>query len=110
MTGIELNMAEVRQANTRMAATRNMLDSIANELVRLQTTIDSRVLDQSNLRSRLNNAQRETASIGTDLQNLREVIIRSINMYEETDAELAAKAPSFMNSTGPPRNLSAFVL
>ena len=112
MSKIDVNIDETRLANSRLPFIRDNINNIVSQLIHLRSAIDPRVLNQNNLRVRLNNSCSNIASIEDDLRNLNATITSILNRYENTDQILLSRVPTggLMGSSGSSRNVNAFTL
>jgi len=110
MSGIDVNIAESRTANARLLPIKNNVNGVVNQLIHLQTTIDARILNQNNLRTRMNNARSNVALIESDIQRLHASIASILNRYEKTDQDLLSKVPTrgLMGNSNTSRSQSRF--
>ena len=93
MSTIDVNIEEVRQATSRLPSIRYIVNDVVTPLIKLQSTIDPRVLNQNNLRARLYKSRNNVASIEEDLRSLQTCIKNILDRYEETDKRLLRRVP-----------------
>ena len=94
MSTIDVNIAESRATNTRLIRIRNNVNGVSIRLNHLLSMIDHRVLNQRNLRTRINNVRNDVTFLERDLLNLQVTITNMLNRYEETDRNLASRVPN----------------
>ena len=110
MSKIDVNISESRIVNARLLPIRDIVDGVVNQLINLQSSIDPRVLNQNNLRERLNVSRNNIASIESDLRNLHSSIVTILNRYEETENQILSKIPGQSLGAGSSANRAAFAL
>ena len=82
---IDINIPMARNANEQMPIIARNVSSVRDNVLRLTSQIDSRVLGRSNLRARLQNMQNEISSLENDLALLHRITVQNINAYEENE-------------------------
>ena len=91
---IHIDIPSARAVNERLPTIVNHVGNIKNTLAGLRPTIDSRVLDRSNLRVRLRNAQSNIESMESDLLLFHRIITQNLNCYEDNEVRLSNRARS----------------
>ena len=94
MSRIEIDIGRSRRENARLTPVRSNVADVRSRLTRMQSAIDSRVLNQKDLRMRIMNVRNSIGIVENDLQNIQTCIEDILNKYEQTDRELLARVPS----------------
>lgn len=91
---IKIDIQSTRAVNEQLPAIAYSVGNTRDTLLGLRSSVDARVLDRGNLRSRLRNAQHNIESIENDLLLLHRTIAQNINSYEENELRLSYRAQS----------------
>ena len=82
---IDIDITSARAVNDKLSLTVKQIGDIKDIVSRLQSSIDARILNRSNLRTRLTNAKNNIETIQNDLLFLHRTTIQNINSYEESE-------------------------
>ena len=94
MATIDVDIHSARAATTQVPPIVNTVAGASLRLNILQSSIDPRVLNHHNLRSRLASVRNEVVSIEDQLKNLHTSVMSMLERYEMTDADLLNKINS----------------
>jgi len=109
MSWIDVDLAESRNSASKLTFVGITVSDTADQISKLQSIIDRRILNLKNLNSRMTNVVRETALIAADIRKMHTVIMDILNRYETTDHDLASQAPSLdLGRPGSSKHVNAF--
>jgi len=91
---INVDITSARAVNDRLPTIVNQVVNTKHTLSGLRLSIDTRVLDRSNLRTRLRNAQINIESIENDLLLFHRIVAQNLISYEDNEARLSDMARS----------------
>ena len=91
---VNIDVATAKAVNERLPTVVNHISNTKNTLSGLRVSIDSRVLDRSNLRARFINAQFNIESIENELLLFHRTVAQNLNSYEDNEVRLSNRVRS----------------
>ena len=91
MSRIQIDIGISRRENARLTPVRSNVADVRSHVTRMQSAIDTRVLNQKDLRMRIMNVRNNIGFIENDLQNIQTCIEDILNKYEQTDQDLSER-------------------
>ena len=85
MVRIDVDIEGVRRANRKLSPIRNNIDGVVTQIINLQSSIDSRVLNENNLRERISSLRNNIKAIEGDIKIFNNTLESMLRGYEKTD-------------------------
>ena len=97
---IDINITSARAENDRLLNLASQASGIRSNVSRLRASIDPKILERSNLRARLLNAEKSIESLESDLLLLHRTTAQNINTYEEAETETISRVAALPDRLG----------
>ena len=97
---IDIDIASAKAVNDRLPAIVEHAGDIKDNVSRLRSAIDPRVLNRRSLRERLRSTERSIEAIQNELLLLHRVTMQNIISYEDSESRAIARVNNAPTSAG----------
>ena len=85
MAEINIDPKAVEAVNSQLPAIISRVSEVSGVIANLRSSVNSNVLSQNNLRTRLKNAHNDISTMESDLRSLRKTINKIVDIYETNE-------------------------
>ena len=85
MSSTRINLAAILDANSKIAASKQCLDSVKCSVRQTKFCIDNKILNSSSVDDKINSVEQKLSAISERIENIGNSVVFCINQYRSAD-------------------------
>ena len=102
MSRTKINVGAVIDATGQIESAKTSVSSAKSSFTQTKNSIDGKIQDRSNIRSRLNTVQNQLSGISTQISKIQSTVQSGANLYRSTDDRVESWRDGIRNGVGAP--------